>query len=317
METRANNVFVGAVTLVLLALMAAFIIWIARFGQGTQKEYDIFFKQSVDGLAKGSSVSFSGVPVGQIQKIELWKQDPSFKRVRISVKDDVPILLGTTATIQGSFTGVSDIQLDGAVKGAPPLTEPGPEGVPVIPTKQGGLGALLNNAPLLLERLSTLTDRFNALLNDQNQKSIQGILAHTNKISGDLADATPQLKATVTDLRTTIRQADQTLAAFQGVAGKADALLGEQGGSLAAQARETLASAKKAADTLTGAVDDARPGIKDLSQTTLPAADAAIRDLRETSKALRNITEKIEDQGAGALLKGPRLPDYKPAGGAK
>jgi phospholipid/cholesterol/gamma-HCH transport system substrate-binding protein len=312
METRANNVTVGVVTLLLVALVAAFIIWIARFGEGTQKQYDIFFKQSVDGLSKGSAVSFSGVPIGQVQKIELWKPDPTLKRVRISVKDDVPILLGTTATIQGSFTGVSDIQLDGAVKGAPPLTQPGPDGAPVIPTKQGGLGALLNNAPLLLERLSTLTDRFNQLLSDQNQKSITNILAHTDKISGDLADATPQLKATVADLRVTIHQASETLAAFQGVAGKADALLGNQGDSLAAQMHDTLASAKKAADELQGALADARPGIKDLSATTLPSADAAIRDLRETSRALRNITEKIEDQGAGALLKGQRLPDYKP-----
>jgi phospholipid/cholesterol/gamma-HCH transport system substrate-binding protein len=312
METRANNVTVGIVTLALLALVAAFIVWIARFGEGTQKQYDIFFKQSVDGLSKGSEVSFSGVPVGQVQKIELWRADPTYKRVRISIKDDVPILLGTTATLQGSFTGVSDILLDGAVKGAPPLSQPGPEGVPVIPPKAGGLGALLSNAPLLLERLSTLTDRFNTLLNDQNQKSITNILAHSDKISGDLADATPQLKATVADLQVTIRQASQTLAAFQGVASRADNLLGNQGDSLAAQMRETLNSAKKAADELQGALADARPGLKDFSGTTLPAADAAMRDLRETSKSLRDITEKIQDQGAGSLFKGHRLPDYKP-----
>jgi phospholipid/cholesterol/gamma-HCH transport system substrate-binding protein len=184
--------------------------------------------------------------------------------------------------------------------------------VPVIPTKQGGLGALLNNAPLLLERLSTLTDRLNLLLSDQNQKSVQDILAHSDKITGDLADATPQLKATISDLRTTIRQASQTLAAFQGVAGRADALLGEQGGSLAAQLRDTLASAQKASDQLNGAVADARPGIKQLSSTTLPATEAAIRDLRETSRALRNIVEKIDEQGAASLFKKPNLPDYKP-----
>jgi len=312
METRANNVFVGAVTLVMVALLAAFVIWIARFGEGAQKEYDIFFKQSVDGLAKGSTVSFSGVPVGQIQKIELWPQDPSFKRVRISVKKDVPIVLGTTATIQSSFTGISDIQLDGAAKGAPPLTEAGPEGVPVIPTKQGALGAILSNAPLLLERLSTLTDRFNKLLSDENQKSIQGILKNTDKISGNIADATPQLKATIADLRATLQQATTTLAAFQGVAGKADALLGEQGGSLAAQLRDTLGSAKKAADELQAALGDARPGLKELSSTTLPAAESAIRDLRATSRALRNVTEKIDEQGASALIKGQKLPEYKP-----
>ncbi|HET9630623.1 MAG TPA: MCE family protein, partial [Novosphingobium sp.] len=45
---------------------------------------------------------------------------------------------------------------------------------------------------------------------------------------------------------------------------------------------------------------------------TLPAAEAAIRDLRETTRALRNITEKIDDQGAGSVIGGSKLPDYKP-----
>lgn len=312
METRANNVFVGAVTLALVAAVVLFIVWIARLGEGAQKEYDIFFKQSVDGLAKGSQVSFSGVPVGKIETIELWPQDPTLKRVRIAVKRDVPVLAGTTATIQGSFTGVSDIQLDGAVRGAPPIAAPGPNGVPVIPTRQGGLGALLSNAPLLLERLSNLTDRFNKLLSDQNQKSIQGILANADKVSGNVADATPQLKATLGELRATLSQARMTLAAFQGVAGRADAMLGDQGNSLAAQLRDTLKSAKAAADQLNGALGDARPGLKTVSERTLPAAEAAIRDLQATSRALRDITEKIDEQGAGALVGGRKLPDYKP-----
>ena len=38
-----------------------------------------------------------------------------------------------------------------------------PFGVPVIPTKTGGLGAILNSAPQLLERLSTLTERLTGL----------------------------------------------------------------------------------------------------------------------------------------------------------
>ena len=42
-----------------------------------------------------------------------------------------------------------------------------PYGVPVIPTKPGGLGALLNSAPKLLERLSTLTERLTELLSRQ------------------------------------------------------------------------------------------------------------------------------------------------------
>lgn len=312
METRANNVWVGAVTLILLACLAAFIIWLAKLGEGSQNEYDIFFKQSVDGLAKGTGVSYAGVPAGQIKDIELWTKDPSFVRVRVAVDEKIPILQGTVATIQGSFTGVSNIQLNGGVRGAPPIKEPGPNGVPVIPTKAGGLGALLNNAPLLLERLTTLTERLTLLLSDQNQASITNILANTDKLTGNLANASPQVERTLAELQITLRQATETLATFEKVGNSADKLLGQDGQSLASQLRETLHSAQGAVDELKGTLSDARPAAKQLSDTTLPAAEATLRDLRAATRALRDVTEKIDDQGAGALLGGPKLPEYKP-----
>ncbi|WP_310533207.1 MlaD family protein [Novosphingobium sp.] len=314
METRANHVWVGAVTLFLLAVVAAFVIWIAQLGKGDRQEYDIFFKQSVDGLTSGTTINYAGVPAGQIADIELWPADPSFVRVRIEVDKKVKILQGTTATIQGSFTGTSTIQLNGGIRGAAPITEPGPgpDRVPVIPTKRGGLGELLSNAPMLIERLATVTERLNTLLSDENQRSIKGILANTDKLTSNLADASPQVKGTLAELQVTLKQASATLSSFEQVAGSANTLLGSDGQSLARQLRETLGSAKLAADSLQGALSEARPGLNQLSESTLPQAEAAIRDLRATTKALRGVTEKIDEQGAGALLGGQKLPDYKP-----
>ena len=314
METRANHVWVGAVTLFLLAMLAAFVIWIAQLGKGDRQEYDIFFKQSVDGLTSGTTINYAGVPAGQIADIELWPADPSFVRVRIEVDKKVKILQGTTATIQGSFTGTSTIQLNGGIRGAAPITEPGPgpDRVPVIPTKRGGLGELLSNAPMLIERLATVTERLNTLLSDENQRSIKGILANTDKLTANLADASPQVKGTLAELQVTLKQASATLTSFEQVAGSANKLLGTDGEALARQMRDTLGSAKRAADSLQGALNDARPGLNQLSESTLPQAEAAIRDLRATTTALRGVTEKIDEQGAGALLGGQKLPDYKP-----
>lgn len=312
METRANHVWVGAVTLVLLALLAGGIIWIARLSEGNRNEFDIFFQQSVDGLAKGSGVTFSGVPVGQISQIELWPKDPKFVRVRIKIDDKVPIRVGTVATIQSSFTGVSNIQLEGAVKNSPLITEPGPEGVPVIPTRRSGLGEILSNAPLLLERLATLTENLNNFLSDDNRKSITGILANTDRLTANLAETTPQVKATLNELQATLRQASATLASFERVAGSADSMLKEDGNSLANDLREALKSAKLASDELTATLNDARPATRQLSETTIPSAEATLRELRATSRALRNVTERIDEQGAGALMGAPALPDYKP-----
>jgi phospholipid/cholesterol/gamma-HCH transport system substrate-binding protein len=312
METRANHIWVGAITLVLLALVAGFVIWISRLSEGDQNQYDIFFKQSVDGLAKGSEVNYSGVPVGQVSQIELWDKDPSFVRVRIRVQERVPITVGTTATIQGSFTGVSDIQLEGAIKGAPPITEPGPEDVPVIPTKPGGLSEVLANAPLLLERLATLTENLNQFLSEDNRRSITGILANTDRMTRSLADASPQLTQAMTEMRGTLTQATNTLAAYERVANKADDLLGSEGNSLAAQLRSTLASVERSMNQLDKTLQSAEPALQQVNEKTLPGINATVRDLRATSRALRAVTEKIDEQGASSLLKGQKLPDYKP-----
>ena len=69
METRSNHILVGSVVLILLIAAAVFTVWLARVSDTEQKTYDIFFKQSVEGLARGSAVSFSGVPVGAVEEI--------------------------------------------------------------------------------------------------------------------------------------------------------------------------------------------------------------------------------------------------------
>ncbi len=315
METRANNLWVGAVTLVLLAALAAFIVWIARLNEGQQDEYDIFYSQSVSGLANGSQVSFAGVPVGQVTEIALAKDNPEFVRVRIKVKEEVPILVGTQATIQASFTGVSTILLDGARKNNPAITcetTACPEGRPVIPPGRGGFGEIVANAPLLLERLATLTEQLNVILGPDNQEEISGILRNTNRLSAGLADASPELVATLKDFRGTMVELNQTLDAVEKVALTTDGVLNKEGQPLAQELRETLKSANGALASLAATLEDTRPAARQLRTTTLPAAEATLEDLRATSRSLRTITEKLESEGARSLVGGKSLPDYKP-----
>ena len=197
---KLANIWVGVITLVLLGILAAFIVWIARLSEGATNEYDILFEQSVSGLQTASQVSFAGVPVGQISGIELWEKDPEYVKVTIKVRDNEPMLVGTTATIQATFTGVSTILLDGARADAPAIscaTTACPDGNPVIPPARGGFNELLASAPLLLERLATLTERLTEVLDDDNQNQIAAILRNTNAMTASFAETAPELNATL------------------------------------------------------------------------------------------------------------------------
>ena len=320
METKSNYVMVGAITLLLVALLAAFTVWLSRAGEGGKKEYDIFFQQSVNGLAKGSGVSFSGVPVGEIQSIELWEPDPEFVRVRITIKDSVPVLLGTTATINGvGFTGVSEIQLDGAVKGAPALVCPEanpksacPTGVPVIPTKPGALGELLNNAPLLLERLSALTERLTNILSDKNQQSIEQILDNVENLSGTLATQGPDLRAAIQESRIALQKAGLAADEITKMAGTTNKLLDSDGRPMLVELRKTLRSANSSLAALETTLNNANPAIETLNTQTLPEVTQLTRDLRELSVSLKSVTEKVDQGGIGSVVSAPALPDYQP-----
>ena len=59
-------------------------------------------------------------------------------------------------------------------------------------------------------------------------------------------------------------------------------------------------------------MNDVQPAARQMTSSTLPAADATLRDLRATSAALREVTERLNEQGAGALMGGSNLPDYNP-----
>ena len=313
METRSNYVMVGAVTLAMLVGLLLFVVWIAGLSNKETRCYDIYFAQGVSGLNKGSSVTFSGVPVGQIQRVSLLPNRPEFVWVRIEVDDETPVLQGTTAQIKGvGFTGVSEIQLGGAVKGARPITQVGPQGCPVIPASSGGLGALLNSAPELIDRIQRLTERLTELLSDENQNAISDILENVDRTTEVLAERAPDLADAMADARIAARQAGVAAEKWGQVADTTNNVLEQNAKPAAENLEKAIASIQRAADNLDAVLADARPGVQNFSKSTLPEANRLIRDLRELSQSLKGVSERVEQGGIGGALGPEKLPDYKP-----
>lgn len=313
METRSNQVLVGSVVLALLIGLLLFAVWITGLNTEKRRCFDIYFSQGVGGLNRGSNVSFSGVPVGQITKISLLPNRPEFVWVRIEVDESTPVLQGTTAQIKGvGFTGVSEIQLDGAVKGARPLTTPGPQGCPVVPSSSGGLGALLNSAPELLDRIQRLTERLTELLSDRNQNAISDILENVDTTTRVLAERAPELADAVGDARLAARNAAVAANNVAELADSTTALVNEEGRPAAQDLRRSIASIQQTTANIDALVADARPGVQNLTKSTLPEVNRLVRDLRDLTASLENVSGRIERGGVTGVLGQPKLPDHKP-----
>jgi len=312
-ETRSNYVMVGAVTLALLVGVLLFIVWLAGLSNKTTKCYDIYFSQAVGGLNKGSNVTFSGVPVGTVQKISLLPSRPEFVWVRVDVDEQTPVLQGTTAQIKGvGFTGVSEIQLDGAVRGSPPVTQIGPQGCAVIPSTQSGLGALLNSAPELIDRIQRLTERLTELVSDKNQNAISDILENVDTTTRVLAERAPELADTIADMRIAVRNAGVAAQRVSVLSDSTNRLVTEEGRPAAQDLRKAIAQVELATKNLDAMISDARPGIQNFSKSTLPEANRLVRDMRELTQSLKGVSERVEQGGIGGALGPEKLPDYKP-----
>jgi phospholipid/cholesterol/gamma-HCH transport system substrate-binding protein len=324
METRANHIWVGAVTLMLLAALAAGIVWLARLNETSREEYEILFEQSVEGLARGSTVTYSGVPVGQVK--EIYLQPASSDRrdrvgVLIEIDESVRIFSDTAATLRASLTGVSTIQLerltreearDLGVQEIRVLNPEESEEPPQIIAREGGIGAILASVPDILDKTETTVERLNALLAEENQARVMGLIDNTSRLTDGLAASTPELRRTLAQMQGTLAEAENSLAQFEATMATADRFLGEEGNALAQDLRTTLGSARTAADSLSTTLSKADPAIEQLSGSTLPAANATLRDLQSTSRALRQVTERLESEGASSLLGSRKLPDYEP-----
>jgi phospholipid/cholesterol/gamma-HCH transport system substrate-binding protein len=312
METRSNYIMVGAVTVALLAGLLLFIVWLAGLSGKATKCYDVYFP-AVGGINKGSNVSFSGVPVGQVTKISLLPNRPEFVWVRIEVDEQTPVLQGTTAEIHSiSLAGANEIQLNGAERGKPPIERLGPQGCPVVPASTSGLSALLNSAPELIARIQRLTERLTELLSDKNQNAVSDILENIDRTTKVLADRAPDLADAIADARAAVRNAGVTMQHITALTDNTNRLVVEEGRPAAQDLRKSIASVQQAADNLNAIISDARPGVQNFSKSTLPEANKLVHDLRDLSQSLQAVSNRVNQQGIGGTLGPEKLPDYKP-----
>jgi phospholipid/cholesterol/gamma-HCH transport system substrate-binding protein len=251
--------------------------------------------------------------VGQVTKISLLPNRPEFVWVRIEVEEQTPVLQGTSAQIHGvGFTGVSEIQLTGAERGRPSIDQVGPQGCPVIPATSGGISALLNSAPELIDRIQRLTERLTELLSDKNQNSISDILENIDATTAELRKHAPEMGDTIKEIKIASHNAGVAANNVAALSDNANKLVNGPGRQSIENLNQAIISAKQSADNLNAMISDARPGVQNFSKQTLPEANRLVRDLRQLTQSLEAVSNRVNQQGIGGALGPEKLPDYNP-----
>jgi phospholipid/cholesterol/gamma-HCH transport system substrate-binding protein len=313
METRAHNVAVGAFVLAVIVAAFGVVVWLGRFEfSEIHKPYYVFFRGSVSGLSKGSSVQYNGIPVGRV--IDIRVDPDNISQIQVTVEIDtnlVTIKSDARAFLDTNLlSGVSTVQIRGGTPQAAVL-EPKPgHRYPIIRPGRSELEEVKASLPELTGELKTAAANLNALLDAKNRKAVADSLQNIRTATGALADHSQ-------DLGAILGNANDSLVAAKTLLGHVDRSYSGPGG-LKDQASQTLKDFDHVATNLVGAshqlqlaIAENRPGIRDFTRQTLPGIDGLVSDTRQLATNLNRLADQLQ-RDPTRLLFGDRRQGYRP-----
>ncbi|MDQ0395160.1 MlaD family protein [Labrys monachus] len=189
METRAHNALIGLFTLAVVAAALGFVVWFARISDSQAvKHFEIDFVGSISGLTVGSSVTFNGLRVGQVDTLDLNPQDPSRVIAIISVRDTTPVKVDTSARLEFTgITGGANIQLYGGKPNTADLEPQAGQKYAIIVAQRSELQNLVDGARDTVNQAAQTMNHVDTWLNE-NESSITATVHNIQTFTKALAD---------------------------------------------------------------------------------------------------------------------------------
>jgi phospholipid/cholesterol/gamma-HCH transport system substrate-binding protein len=221
---------VGIFVFVGLAMLAALLVQFGRLGEGFKTYYPLTVRfNNASGLLKGSDVLLAGARIGKVAGGPRLVREGAGVAVPLKIYDYVKVPEGTKFTV-----GSSGLLGDRFVVVTPP---PGqakaylPPNAYIDGTRETGIDDLTREGGALVSDLRGTVQKLNQeTLSSENMQNLKSSMEHLNEATSALAESSKKL---------------------DGVIGQADS---------------TMASAKKAADTLQDAIADTRKVLRSATQ---------------------------------------------------
>jgi len=221
---------VGIFVFVGLAMLGALLVQFGRLGEGFKTYYPLTVRfTNASGLLKGSDVLLAGARIGKVAGGPRLVREGDGVAVPLKIYDYVKVPEGTKFTV-----GSSGLLGDRFVVVTPPPGQPKaylPPNAYVDGTRETGIDDLTREGGALVSDLRGTVQKLNQeTLSSENMQNLKSSMEHLNQATSALAESSKKLDGV-------IEQADST-----------------------------MASTKKAADTLQNAIGDTRKVLRSATQ---------------------------------------------------
>jgi len=289
METKVNYVLVGVFVLVLGAALIAGVLWLSR-GSAYRKTYDTYqayMQESVSGLRLDALVTYRGVEVGRVRKIAIAPKDVEQVQLTLNIERGTPVKEDTIAVLRvHGLTGIASVELTGGHRDSPPLAALPGVPYPVIRTGPSLMVRLDTAVTALLTNLNRTSEKLNAVMDDENRRTLKRVLADVETLSRTIAARSRAIDSGLVG-------ASRALANVTRVTAEIPPLIEQM--QRTAQAVEKMSNEiANAGASATQTLNAARGEVHQFTVETLPDVRLLVEELRGLTGSLKRVAEQLE-----------------------
>jgi phospholipid/cholesterol/gamma-HCH transport system substrate-binding protein len=312
METKANHILIGAVTIALLLGVLAFVGWLANSASNEARaRYLVYFDGAVDGLGVGGDVRFNGLRVGQVKQLRIDPDDPRRVEATIEIAADTPVREDSVAqlALQG-ITGIAFVQISAGSARSARLVPAEGQTLAVIRFRPSPIQEVFEGAPMLLANGNQLVQNLNKVVDDDNRRVMAETLRNLQQLSANLAASSERLDAMMTSLDGTARQLDGLAKQGSKTLANVDGIINEDVKPLVGDTRKSIQAIGRLTSQVDAIVADNRDTLNDFASEGLPQFGRLMAETRQLVVTLERVAARLESDPARFFF-GNQRPEYE------
>ena len=298
MESRAYALITG---LFVLGIAGCILVWAQWLGKTpiARTAYRVVATGAVSGLNPEAQVRYRGMGVGRVASIALDRKDPRRILVNIEVDSSIPVTKGTYAQLGlEGITGIAYVHLQDSYSDLTPK-EKGPDGVVELPLRPSFFDSVSDSAEGAIQDARALMANLNALLNPENRKHVDKMIASLERVSASLEEASATLPGTLARADALMSEENRrNLAGVLENANEASKRLPEltsEVQQLAKDGRELVAQVRKLSTEVQGATGSVR-------EDTLPRVNALAESIDRSAQQIGRLALQLDRNPQSAIF---------------